>query len=256
MTPKGIRDYYQRNYASNSKYLSSFDVDYDPLTDEWSSPWFELYCKYAAYRNLSMTDLRSRLRGKLEEEGYTIIEVAPEPQEDTELKLKESWGNINLERAHAVESANVLTDDELEKLTNSKEAPCPEQRLDIEKTILLKQYGQPLIDTVTHTDKYTGETLTGYAALYLKDDGGSWYRRLKQLYYLIDNHDEAVRSDRASESQQQFHGARFAGDLSWNAQKRQCRLHLGVDKLLDTEWRQPQDYKQLASLAKKNHCPS
>ena len=253
LTPEGIRDYYQRNYSSNSKYLSSFDVDYDPLTDEWSSPWFELYCKYAAYRNLSMSDLRLRLREKLEDEGYTIVEVAPEPQSDTELKLKESWSNINLERAIAVESANILTDNELEKLSNSKEAPTPEQQLDIEKTILLKQYGQPLIDTVTHTDKYTGEQLTGYAALYLKDDGGRWYRQLKQLYYLIDNYDEAVKSDRASESQQQFHGARFAGDLSWNARKRQCRLHLGVDKLLNTEWRIAQDYKQLANLAKKHH---
>ena len=253
LTPEGICDYHQRNYSSNSKYLSSFDVDYDPLTDEWSSPWFELYCKYAAYRNLSMSDLRLRLREKLEDEGYTIEPIAPEPQKDTELKLKESWGNINLERAIAVESANILTDDELEKLSNSKETPTPEQQLDIEKTILLKQYGQPLIDTVTHTDKHTGETLTGYAALYIRDDNGKWYRQLKQLYYLIDNYDEAVRSDRASESQQQFHGARFAGDLSWNARKRQCRLHLGVDKLLDTEWRQSQDYKQLASLAKKYH---
>lgn len=254
LTPKGIYDYHQRNYDSNAKYLSSFDVDYDPLTDEWSSPWFELYCKYAAYRNLSMSDLRLRLRQKLEEEGYTIESVAPEPQKDTDLKLKESWGNINLERAIAVESANILSDDELEKLSNSKEAPTPEQQLDLEKTILLKQYGQPLIDTVAHTDKYTGETLTGYAALYLKDNGGSWYRQLKQLYYLIDNYDEAVRSDRAQESQQEFHGARFAGDVSWNARKRQCRLRLGVDKLLDTEWRQAPDYKQLAALAKKNHC--
>ena len=254
LIPKGIYDYHQRNYDSNSKYLLSFDVDYDPLTDEWSSPWFELYCKYAAYRNLSMSDLRLRLREKLEEEGYTIVEVAPEPQKDTEFRLKESWGNINLERAIAVESANILSDDELEKLSNSKEAPTPEQQLDLEKTILLKQYGQPLIDRVTHIDKYTGEALTGYAALYLKDNGGSWYRQLKQLYYLIDNYDEAVRSDRASENQQQFHGARFAADLSWNARKRQCRLRLGVDKLLDTEWRQPQDYKRLAALAKKNHC--
>ena len=253
LTPEGIRDYYQRNYSSNSKYLSSFDVDYDPLTDEWSSPWFELYCKYAAYRNLSMTDLRSRLREKLEEEGYTIELVAPEPYKDTELKLLESWGNINLERAIAVESASILSDEELEKLSNSKQATTPEQQLDIEKTILLKQYGQPLIDRVTHQDKYTGETLTGYAALYLKDDGGRWYRQLKQLYYLIDNYDEAVRSDRTQESQQEFHGSRFAGDISWNARKRKSRLHLGVDKLLDTEWRLPQEYKQLADRGKKYH---
>nr|MDJ0592996.1 hypothetical protein [Pleurocapsa sp. MO_226.B13] len=254
LTPEGIKGYYQRNYNSNSKYLSSFDVDYDPLTDEWSSPWFELYCKYAAYRNLSMSDLRLRLREKLEEEGYTIELVAPEPQEDTELKLKESWGNINLERATRIESANILTDEELEKLSNSKETPTPSQQLDLEKTILLKRYGQHLIDAVTHIDKYTGETLTGYAALYLKDDGGSWYRQLKQLYYLIDNYDEAVRSDRHRESQQEFHGTRLGSDISWNARKRKCRLHLGVDKLLDTEWRNSQEYEQLASLAKKSHC--
>jgi hypothetical protein len=253
LTPEGIRDYYQRNYTSNSKYLSSFDVDYDPLTDEWSSPWFELYCKYAAYRNLSMTNLRLRLREKLFEEGYSIVEVAPEPQEDTEPKLKESWGKINLERANAIESAHILTDDELEKLSNSFEATTPSQQLDVEKTILLKRYGQPLADAVTHTDKYTGECLTGYAALYLKDDGGKWYGQLKQLYYLLDNYDEATKSDRRKESQQEFHGARFVGDISWNARKRQLRKHLGIDQLIDPEWRQPQEYEQLAMLALKQH---
>lgn len=253
LTPEGIQGYYQRNYASNSKYLSSFDVDYDPLTDEWSSPWFELYCKYAAYRNLSMTDLRSRLREKLEEEGYTIKEIAPEPERDISQDLKQSWGNINTERAIAVESANILSDEELEKLSNSKEAPTPEQQLDLEKTILLKQYGQSLIDRVTHTDKHTGETLTGYAALYLKDEGGKWYRQLKQLYYLIDEYGEAPRSDRAQENQQQFHGSRFAGDINWNARKRECRKHLGIDQFLDIDWRSSQDYEQLAMLAKKQH---
>jgi hypothetical protein len=253
LTPEGIKDYYQRNYSSNSKYLSSFDVDYDPLADEWSSPWFELYCKYAAYRNLSMTDLRLRLREKLEQEGYSIVEVTPEPQEDTELKLKESWGKIDLERAIAIESAHILTDDELEKLSNSKEATTPSQQLDVEKTILLKRYGQPLIDAVTHIDKYTGECLAGYAALYLKDDGGKWYEQLKQLYYLLDNYDEATKSDRRKENQQKFYGARFAGDISWNARKRQLRKRLGIDQLIDTEWRPAQEYAQLATLAKKQH---
>jgi len=253
LTPKEIRDHLQRNYRSNSKYLSSFDVEYNPLTDEWNSPWFELYSKYAAYRNLSMSDLRLRLRQKLEEEGYSITDVNFEAQEDTKQRLKESWGSLNLDRAIAIESANLLTDEELEQLSNSKKVPTPEQQLDIEKTLLLKKYGQSLIDSVTHKDKSTGLILPSYAALYFKDDGGKWYRKLMQLYYLIDNHDEAVKNDRRQESRQEFHGKRFAGDISWNERKRKCRKHLEIDKLINADWKKSKDYQQLASKAKKHH---
>ena len=253
VTPEEIKNYYQRNYAQNSKYLSSFDVDYNPLTDEWSSPWFELYCKYAAYRNLSMMDLRSRLRQKLEEEGYEIVEVNPLASEEIETELKKSWGSINLERAIAISTANICQLEELERLSNSKEPLTPEQQRALEKTLLLKQYGQPLIDSITYADKHTGELLTGYPALYLKDNGGKWYRQLKQLYYLLDDSDEAIASDRRKESQQEFHGLRFAADLKWDGRKRQCRKHLGLDKLLDLDWKYPEDYQCLAEKSQKYH---
>ncbi len=252
LTPSRIREYYQRNYEANSKYLSSFDVDYDPLTDEWSSPWFELYCKYAAYRNLSMTDLRARLREQLEAEGYKIVEINPSATPTLQTSLQQSWGQIQLERALAVAEANLLTDEQLEILSQSKDAPTPEEQLDLEKTLLLKRYGQALIDAVTYTDKPTQQVLTGYAALYLKDKGGQWYRQLQQLYYLLDPHHQAIASDRQRERQQERYGRRFAGDLSWNGRKRECRLRLGLSELIHTDWTNPEDFQQLAQIAKQN----
>ena len=253
LTPEGINAYYQRNYSQNSKYLSSFDVDYDPLTDEWNSPWFELYCKYSAYKNLCMADLRSRLWERLEEEGWEVNPVSPEAPIDIEIDLRESWQEINLQQAIAVENANLLSDEELEQLERSKDTPTPSQQLDIKKTILRKQYGEDLINSITYFDKRTKEVLTGYAALYLKDNGGNWYKQLKQLYYLIDQDNAAISSDRRREEQQQFHGSRFAGDISWNERKRRFRQYLGVDRLLNTDWLKPKDLEPLADRAKKNY---
>ena len=105
---------------------------------------------------------------------------------------------------------------------------------------------------MTHTDKSTGTVLTGFPALYLKDDGGKWYWQLKQFYYLLDDSNEAKRSDRASEKQQEFHGLRFAGDVRWDARKRECRKHLKLDKFLNLEWNHHTDYEQLAKIAKKH----
>lgn len=251
LTPDEIKSYHQRNYSANSKYLSSFDVDYDPLTDEWSSPWFDLYSKYAAYRNLAMTDLRQRLREKLESEGYDIVEVDLETNDDVKDELKQTWGEINLEQAISVSEANILTDQQFESLSNSQKSLTPQEQRDIEKTLLLKRYGQPLIDSITHQDKTTKQVLTGFAALYLKDDGGKWYGELKQLDYLLDESNEAVKSDRRKEKQQEFHGTRFAADVRWNARKRECRKHLNLDKFLNLKWNHHKDYEGLARLAKK-----
>ena len=41
--PEQIKGYYNRNYSANSKHLLAFDVNYNPLKDEWDSPHFDLY---------------------------------------------------------------------------------------------------------------------------------------------------------------------------------------------------------------------
>ena len=260
LTPEEIKAHYQRNDTGNSKYLSSFDVSYDPLTDEWSSPWFELYCKYGAYHNLSMTDLRSRFKEQLELEGREVIEINRDDEEkaddDTGRNvgegLKKSWGSINVAEARAVDSADILEDEEFNRLSKSEDPITPEQQLDLKKTLLLKQYGQSSIDKAVHTDKYTGEELTGYAALYLMDNGGKLYRGLKQLFYLVDKNDEAVRSDYKKQKRQQFHGARFASDITWDARKKKLREYVGLDRLIDSQWRQSSEFNELGIRLKKH----
>ena len=88
--------------------------------------------------------------------------------------------------------------------------------------------------------------------MYLKDDRGKYYQQLKQLYYLLAEESQALASDRRRERQQEFHGTRFAADISWNGRKRKCRLDLGLDKLLHTKWTTVEDYQQLTSQAKKD----
>ncbi|NJO94210.1 MAG: hypothetical protein HC820_07390 [Hydrococcus sp. RM1_1_31] len=67
--PGEIKDWYNRNYNANAKFLQSVLVDYNPLTDEWTSPWFEYQCKVFAYQNLCMADYRRLLKERLEGEG-------------------------------------------------------------------------------------------------------------------------------------------------------------------------------------------
>jgi hypothetical protein len=261
--PAEIKDWYNRNYNANAKFLQSVLVDYNPLTDEWSSDWFEYQCKVFAYQNLCMSDYRRRLKERLKEEGYSVKEVDTGNKTNPDLPL--TWEQISLDEASEVANAELLSERELESAL-AIDSPPPELLPRIRKTLLLKRYGEKIVDAITYDFKVGKEGithhLTGWEALYLKDKNEKWYSKLKQVYYLIGAKEEAIAADYAREREQLYqtehfldsdrHKRRYAGDVTWNARKREARRFIGLHKFLDAEtWYEPGDFKGLKSKASK-----
>ncbi|NJK51288.1 hypothetical protein HC931_27180 [Candidatus Gracilibacteria bacterium] len=89
-----------------------------------------------------------------------------------------------------------------------------------------------------------------------------WYGKLKQAYYLLVGREEAIAADYAREKEQLYqtehflsgdrHKRRYAGDVTWNARKREARRFVGLHKFLDAvTWHEPGDFKGLKSKASK-----
>ncbi len=251
--PKEINGYYQRNYEQNSKHLLTFGVDYSPIKSEWSSPHWKLKCKNDAYRNLCMDDLRERLKAKLEDEGYNIILDSSEGSDMVESGLKETWGKIELSEAEAVANANILGDEQLNALQNSSEPLTPQQKLDVEKSMMLKSFGKELIEATTFVHKESGKVLSGYAAMYLKNERGDYLRKLQNFYFFTQEISEAIHADLSREHSQERHGfGRFPGDIRWRTRAAKCREFLGLKQFLNPDlWTQPNDYRELAEKAKR-----
>ena len=251
LLPEQIKDYYKRNYESNCKHLLAFGVEYDPLTDEWESPHFDLYCKYAAYRNCCMSDLRSRLKQRLEDEGYEVLTDSSGPSDIVKAGLQDAWATLEIKHALDVAGANILTDVELKSLENR--TLDPQQKLDVEKTFLLKAFGQELIDSMIF-EHDSGEVLTGFAAMVLKDKRGEYRKQLEAFYLLTSDAGTAIAKDLKAEQRQLDHGkGRFAGDIRWNTRARKARGFLGLHEFLNPEsWYGPADFASLAEKAKQH----
>src|SRR5207237_4557005 len=172
-----------------------FGVQYNPIIGEWESPHFELFCKNAAYRNLCMERLRERLKAKLEQEGYSISLVGGGSSDMVKNGLKQSWSKIELAHAHAVANANILTDEQLEAIQNASKQPTPEEKLDLEKTYLLKSFGQQLIEATVYEHDESGQVLTGFAAMILKNERGVYRNQLEAFYLLQADLGEAIAKD-------------------------------------------------------------
>jgi hypothetical protein len=251
--PEQIKAYYKRNYEANCKHILAFNAQYEPLNDEWTSPHFDLFCKNAAYRNNCMVQLRERLRERLIDEGYNVIAVAALESDIVAEGLKESWSRIEINHARAVAAANILSSEQLQALEENPKALTPEQKLDVEKTYLLKTYGQELIDSMIYKHR-SGEVLTDWAAMVLKDNKGEYRRQLEAFYLLTCGAEVAIAKDLKAEQRQIEHKAgRFAGDVRWFTRQRKAREFLGLDKFLDPEvWWDPTTFADLTHKAKKH----
>ncbi|MBD1942491.1 hypothetical protein H6F50_09005 [Coleofasciculus sp. FACHB-712] len=251
--PEDLKAYYQRNYQANCKHILGFGVGYNPITDEWDSPHFDLYCKLSAYRNASMKDLRRRLEERLRAENNNVTVIAVMSGDDTKAGLKESWQRIEIAHAQAVASATVLSDEQLKTLEESNKLLTPQEKLDVEKTWLLKNYGQPLIDAIQH-ELEDGTVLRGYQAMCLKDDRGRYKAKLDNFYLLTADESVAIAKDVKAAQRQQEHGRGVCPqDLRIHTRRRRCRQFLGLDKFLKLgeEWT-PQDFWAMAQKARAN----
>jgi hypothetical protein len=261
--PAEIKAWYNRNYNANAKFLQSVLVDYNPLTDEWSSAWFEYQCKVFAYQNLCMADYRRLLKERLEFEGYKVKEISTGNKTNPNLPL--TWEQISLSEATEVAQAELLSARELDSAL-PLDTPPPELLPRIRKTLLLKRYGEKIVDAIAYDFRVGSEGvthhLTGFEALYLKDKNEKWYGKLMQAYYLLQGKEEAIAADYAREREQLWqtehfldserHKRRYAGDVTWNARKREARRFIGLHKFLDIEtWHEPGDFTLLKAKASK-----
>ncbi|NJO93221.1 MAG: hypothetical protein HC820_00550, partial [Hydrococcus sp. RM1_1_31] len=198
-----------------------------------------------------------------EGEGYSVKEVATGNKTNPDLPL--SWEQISLDEASEVANAELLSDRELDAAL-AIDSPPPELLPRIRKTLLLKRYGEKIVDAIAYDFRVGKEGeihhLTGFEALYLKDKNEKWYGKLKQAYYLIAGKEEAIAADYAREKEQLWqtehflegdrHKRRYAGDVTWNARKREARRFIGLHKFLDADtWHEPGDFKLLKSKAAK-----
>jgi hypothetical protein len=249
--PDEIKDWYRRNYEANCKHLLSFRAEYEPITGEWGSPHFDLFCKNAAYRNLCMKRLRERLQTRLIDEGYDLIIQEDAGSDMVKDALKDCWHKIELAEAYAIANANILSEAELEALQFKTTPLTPEEKLDLQKTLLLKWFGQELIDATTY-EHDSGAVLTGYAAMALKNERGVYRQQLENFYLLASDEGEAIGKDIAAEMNQLKHNqGRFPGDIRWRSRQRKARAWLGLPQFLNPEkWYEPNDYRAMGQKAK------
>ena len=256
VTPQEVHDYYQRNYAANSKHILSLKTEYDPMTNEWTSPHFELFVKNLSYKLMTMKHLRHFTIEHLKEIGYGIIEQQFIPSRGTKEiteKLNHIWGTIDLQEAEAIASARILSDAEMEAIQHSGEDIPPELKPAYLKTRMLQTFGQELIDATTFEHK-SGKKLKGFAAMALKNKRGEYARHLENFYLLNQDIGEAIARDYGAEARQlKVSGERFAGDIRWNASKRKGWEFLGLPEFLKPEeWWEPKDYEEMGNRAKKH----
>ncbi|MBW4549322.1 MAG: bifunctional DNA primase/polymerase [Symplocastrum torsivum CPER-KK1] len=267
--PKAIRGWYFNNYQANVRHLRSYDTQYNPLTNEWNSPHFELKCQQEAYRNGCMRHLRRRVEQHLENEGYTLEEYnADQLKPQAELAVANlttiNFGN-QLKEATAIAAKRLMTEEEYRATREEKDPDILRER---EKYRLNRTYGEELASVVElvlripNTDEK--EELSGYEALYFLDKRG-WGSKLRMLYLLIhaEGKDIAAKLDLAPEKKQLkqlynhfIEGQRFAGDIKWNSRKRKAFEFLKVtDYLRPGEFITPDQRKKLVSKV-RNHAAS
>lgn len=251
--PQEVRQWYQSNYETNSKYLGSFAVNYSPLKQEFESPHFDLFYQNAAYRNACQLDLRELLRERLLGEGYTIQSTSREGAADETIKtaLTETWQEMELQRVRAIAAAELLSDSELSQLMNRSNRPNPQEQYQIEKTLLSKKLGQELIDSLSYQHK-SGEVFRGFAAAVLKNRQNRYQNELEAFYLLQSEISEAIIKDLAREEKQlQQSGERFAGDVRWETRQRQAREFLELKSVLQPGiWFNPEEFAPIVSKAR------
>ncbi|MBD2465587.1 hypothetical protein H6G89_31840 [Oscillatoria sp. FACHB-1407] len=253
--PAEIKAWYQRNYQANCKHLLSFGAEYNPMTSEWDSPHFDLFCKNAAYRNACMTQFRQRFKERLKEEGYEVKTTHKGGDKFTEAGLQAAWWDIKVSRAHAIANAELLSESELNRLLNAPKAPDPIEQLSIEKTLLLRRFGQELIDKTVYEYKSgeLRETFTGFVGIALKNERGQYARQLEAFYLLQADVSEAIAKDLAPEERQMKEtGERFGGDVRWHTRQKRTREWLKVPDYLKPErWYYPGDLAQLGDQSRQ-----
>jgi hypothetical protein len=273
------------NYSRNARFIQSFVADYDPMTGEFLSPWFDHFTKLIAQGNLEKNAYRRRMKEKLIAEGYEFCKVEEsESVKNLASELERGFKQTTIAQAQELDKGTLLSDTEYElykQLGKENKVSPQEQKLlvdrqtDFKKTFLHHSLGEELINLLTHEVKIPVETpveaeeqtteekvkveketvaLSGYAAAAMKMSGN--FKSELESYHLLrcDIRDSAAKDWWAESKQLECSDERFAGDITWNARKKAARDFLEVpqfiDKHKDVERIPEQEIKAMAIKAR------
>ena len=255
ITPVEVNEFYKRNYDNRNRFILEYSPKYNPMTQEWESPHWTLFCKNAAYQNLVMARLRMRIRDKLVADGYEILDTEFGKSEETKDRLNNAWWSLQKDEALEIADSKLLSKDEVESLQlkqqelglTIKEKHC------LIKTHIFNTFGEKFIEAAEYEHK-DGTELFGYAAVYLMNYNGKLERGLFNLYRINRPIEDSYIRDLQQEEQQQKHGdtvKRFPGDLRWDTRRFKFWEHYRIKDFLqpEKEW-YPSQYKNLVDSLK------
>ncbi|MHC5862981.1 hypothetical protein [Nostoc sp.] len=225
ITAVDVNNYYQSNYKARNNYIHQFGLEYNELTEEFSSPHWELRCKNLAYTNLVMRRLRYWVQQRLEGLGYELIPTEFGVDKAVSDLCRDLWKEITIEEALRIGDAKILDKLELEKLLAKIRVG------ESLKPSIYKVFGEELtakIKTEVKT-KDAFVVLTGYAAVAYKNRNRDYERNLMRAFnYLYGGAKDAAQRDIAKETQQREHGGVFVGDLQWTTRELEVWERLNI----------------------------
>jgi hypothetical protein len=217
-TPEKVNEFYQEIETKRTSILENFNVFYDPIRSEFSSPYWELYCQNAATRNIAMSDLKNKVKAKLIHDGYQLEEVKFSTSKETQEALRNSWGTLKLEKIKAIEKTELPSLEEIKTIRlklESQTSLTETEQLKLIKNQIHNTFGGELISK--SVSQFGEENLTGYASMaYLNWSGDlekSCYKFFNAFHRtVLDNIERDLRIDEA----QSYLGTRFPGDIRFS----------------------------------------
>lgn len=184
---KAVRETTEKKAEAIVKHLVKVTIDHLGVC---LSPALDMWAKYAARLNAGMALYRETIIAQLRAEGQTVTE-----EDDPEQDIKEAIAKVKADQkedqhddlvAHgeAVNKAEDISNEELEKREESRKPQSKAQTLETERKKLSKKYGvEPTLD------------------LFMLDQDG-WEPKLKLHYYLTVGREKLKDREKETLSQQ------------------------------------------------------
>lgn len=267
ITPNEVNKYYQDNCKARDKILLTYQTEYNPMTREFESPHWKLFCQNSALKNLEMRRLRYWYKEKLISDGYEVIEtefgVDASGIKDS---LKEIAGQLKLQEILQISAAKDLDNEEVEKLTDkskSGENLTLEERQQLTKRHLVDTFGDELISEAKTTTP-TKEKLTGLDAIAFLNHRSALENPLKRYYRNFHQGADKVASNDIYIENRQMNlrpdipdcNQRFPKDARWQLREHKLWEFLDFKNYLDPEkLYYPEDYQPLIDKVRKHIEP-
>jgi hypothetical protein len=216
LSPEDVNNYYQKLESKRFSVIQNFNPDYDILRHEFTSPAWDLFCKNAALKNISMANLRDKTKEKLIKDGYQLEVVTLVGDNSVIDSLDTAWTNIELTEIAEIDAVELPTEEEFKVIStkiNKQETLTKKEKSQFVKNNLLRTFGEELINKTT--SEFNGGILTGFAAIAHKNRDkkfqGMCFKYFNAVHQPLI---ESVKRDLRKDDAQSFLGGRFPGDIS------------------------------------------